>query len=93
MKHILMINYDLNAPGKNYKALYDEIQKRDNCHPLDSCWLVYTDESIYMLEKKCRQHLDNNDGIIVSEFSSTHQGWVNPQVWEWVNSRSLVSSW
>ena len=89
---IYMINYDLHKPGQNYSSLFKEIQLKECCHAMESCWLVYTNENAEMLYNRLCKHIDKNDHILVSNFGNDRQGWLPKNVWEWIDTHSTVSS-
>lgn len=86
---ILLISYDLNKPGQNYSALYEEIKSYGTWwHHLDSTWLIETNETPTQCAEKIRKHLDANDNLLIIEVCKNYQGWLPEKGWEWIRSRN-----
>ena len=61
-----MVSYDLNAPGKNYEALYEAIKSLGAWwHHLDSTWIVKHDGPAGQIRDTLARSLDNNDKLLV----------------------------
>lgn len=85
---IYAINYDLCAPGKDYKGLYEAIKQCGEWwHFLDSTWLVYTGLNASGVFDRLKPHLDSNDNVLVVGITSDYQGWLPKAAWEWINQR------
>lgn len=88
MRKIYSINYDLPKPGTNYDGLIREIKTRGHWfHYLDSHWLILTDESASEISSRLRQHIDNNDRLLVSEFGPDRDGWLPEKAWQWIRGQ------
>jgi len=83
---IYSISYDLKAPGKNYENLYQEIKKKSWANPLDSNWLIKTDETADQIYSRLSKHLDKNDLILINQFGQDYQGVLLKEIWEWVKN-------
>lgn len=86
---IFSVSYDLNNPGQKYAALYQELQKTDHLHHLDSNWLVSTNETAENLSSRLRKHLDDNDNLLIIKVTQPYQGWLPKPSWDWISSRVL----
>lgn len=85
---IYLISYDLRKPGQNYTPLYDAIKAyRDWQHPMESLWAVYTDKDANAISDDLREHIDENDCLLVVAMDSEYQGWLPKSFWTWVNER------
>ena len=87
---VYLITYDLNAPGKNYTALYNALKTYDYIRDpgLDSVWFVSTSRSAGEVYDHLRDYIDRSDKIIISEVhADTYEGWLHKDVWTWINSR------
>jgi len=61
-----LISYDLNAPGKNYEALYEAIKSLGAWwHHLDSTWIVKHDGPAGPIRDALARSLDSNDKLLV----------------------------
>lgn len=82
---VYCVSYDLNKAGQNYNALYDELKKSPGwCHPLDSTWLISTRETAQQLSDRLRNHLDNNDTLLVIGVTKEYSGWLPQTTWDWM---------
>ena len=87
---VYLITYDLNKPGKDYTSLYLALRQyqfiRDT--GLDSVWFVSTQLTPGQIYEHLRHHLDISDRIFITQIQGgTHQGWMNADVWAWINAR------
>ena len=66
------ISYDLNAPGKNYQALYDALAGLDAHRILLSEWVTKRyDTNAPRLRDYLWQFMDTNDRLMVTCLDST----------------------
>lgn len=87
---ILLITYDLHKPGQNYEGLHEEIKKYGTWwHHLDSTWLVSTTDTPTQCMKKLRQHMDDNDNLLVIEVCDNYNGWLPQKAWDWLHKRNF----
>jgi hypothetical protein len=81
----LQINYDLNAPGRNYQPIYDYIKKHTWAHPMDSMWFIRTEKSAERVCRDLLQLVDRNDDLAVLDV--TNCGWwarMNDEMLRWM---------
>lgn len=70
----IQINYDLRAPGRDYKSLHSYIKSFDGwCHLLESCWLVRTWQTAGDIRDNLKRHVDPNDKV--ATFDVTNVSW------------------
>lgn len=73
MKKTIQINYDLVAPGRDYKPLYDYIKSFDGwCHLLESQWLVRTTMSASEVRDELMELVDGNDKIVTFDVTGDY---------------------
>lgn len=85
MGKVYLVSYDLNKSGQDYDGLYKEIKSSPSwCHPVDSTWLIYTDESINTLNSRIGRHIDQNDNVLLIEVKANYEGWLPKVVWDWI---------
>ena len=83
---VYCVSYDLNKAGQNYNNLYDELKKSSNwCHPTDSTWLIVTHESAEQLRNRIRNHMDDNDTLLIIKVIRPYSGWLTQEVWDWMD--------
>jgi len=69
---IKLITYDLRSPGKDYTELYVAIKRLSPnwIHPLESVWLVQTNQGQGDVANALIKHMDKNDQLIVSPLTT-----------------------
>jgi hypothetical protein len=91
---VYLVTWDLNREKPNYAqaratllAQMERFQYMKDAG-LDSVWFISTNSSAQQASDFIRQALDNNDRLIVTQIQKgTHQGWLSPPTWEWINAR------
>ncbi len=82
---VYSINYDLRAPGRDYKLLYEKIKGLGVWwHYLESTWLVKTNLSAQGIAEILHPAIDKNDNLLVIEVGNDHAGWLDKKAWEWI---------
>ena len=85
---ILLISYDLNKPGQDYSNLHQEIKKAGIWwHHLESTWIISTDLSPEAWHKRLKQHMDDNDHLLIIEVCKNFHGWLPQNAWDWLYNR------
>lgn len=73
---LYFLDYDLRAPGRNYKPLYDELARFGAHRMLQSSWFFKrTGTNAVHLRDHFKQFIDSNDGLWVAEVASTGSAW------------------
>jgi hypothetical protein len=84
----LLITYDLNRPGQNYKDLHDEIKAIGTTswwHYLDSTWMVSTSLSVRQATERLLTKIDKSDRLLVLNVSNDeNSGWLTEDAWDWI---------
>ena len=87
---MIMVTYDLNRPGQNYRDLIEAIKGLGCpwCHCLKSAWLLDTRLSAQEVSDLLVPHIDQSDYLLVIEVNPDgSQGWMLNEVWDWINGR------
>lgn len=64
---VYQINYDLRNQ-RNYQSLYDQIKVYSSwCRPLESCWIISTNQSASQVGEHLRAVMDADDGLLVTK--------------------------
>jgi len=91
---VYVITWDLNKEKPNYNAartaFVNHLETYENIKDpgLDSVRFISTTSGTNEIDAYLRQKLDGNDRLFVSKLNSgEHQGWLNKNVWEWINAR------
>lgn len=87
---VIQIDYDLQAPDKNYDAVIDKIKTFPGwCPVLQSCWLVagqaLTVDNVFTA---LRGVMDSNDLLLVTNFRLPYQGWLRKTAHEWIGQHA-----
>jgi hypothetical protein len=63
---VYQIDYDLRKQ-RNYAALYEQIRSYGTyCHPLESTWIIATQQSAEQIRDKLTKTMDGDDGLLVT---------------------------
>lgn len=84
----LLVTYDLNTPGQNYKELYEAIKGLGSSwwHYLDSTWLVHSTLNPSQASERLRPAMDKNDNLLVLNVTGDAAGgWLPQEAWDWIN--------
>lgn len=85
---IYSINYDLKKFGQDYKGLHEAIKAIGPWwHYLDSTWLVDTNLTAGGIWEKIKQHIDQNDNVLIIGVTKDYSGWLSKEAWAWINER------
>lgn len=73
----LLIAYDLNTPGKDYKNLIAKIKELANgyWHHLDSTWLIRTPLTTVQLRDRLTPLMDSTDELLVVDVTGDAAAW------------------
>lgn len=83
---IYLISYDLKAPGRDYTSLYDKLKTFKHCHPLESTWIIQSNQSVSDLFNIIKGVVDNNDHFFIVDITEkARDGWLNKTVWECID--------
>lgn len=86
---IHLVTYDLRKPGQDYTAVHESIKSCGGWwHYLESTWLVDTEMNVEQMAKRVRQHIDQNDRLMIIGVTAQYDGWLPKDAWEWINSRT-----
>jgi hypothetical protein len=71
---IFMVGYDLHE-GEDYKELTDALQQYPKWwHCLDSTWLIVSLDTASRIRIDLRQHILDDDKLMVMRYGKTHAG-------------------
>jgi hypothetical protein len=93
MTKLYQVDYDLRAPGRNYDSLINAIKALPWAHPLKSTWVVSTSMSASDLAAYLYQHMDRNDGLLVTRLQG-EGAWYNlpNDVSEWLKNQLRLAA-
>jgi hypothetical protein len=85
---VYLISYDLINPGQRYKEVHEEIKSLGAwAKPLESTWFVDTTLSANQISEKVWKHMDANDFLLVIAVKRDYQGYLKPEIWDWLSTR------
>ena len=91
---VYVVTWDLNKEKPNYNqartAFIQHLERMENKKDqgLDSVRFVSTVNTANEVDSYLRQKLDKNDRLFVSKLKrGEHQGWLDEEVWKWINAR------
>jgi len=82
---VYQINYDLRKK-RDYQPLYDKLESYNGwCRPLESCYLICSNDPISQILNNLTQVIDKDDGIFVTQLTGL-AGWegLSKQAGEWI---------
>ncbi|GIN39023.1 CRISPR-associated protein Cas2 [Heyndrickxia oleronia] len=80
-----LISYDLIGPNRDYNAVIDKIKSYGTwACPLESVWIIKTDDSAVTVRDNIASVMDSNDKLIVTKLSGEAA---------WRNLSTGVSKW
>lgn len=80
---IILVTYDLNAPGKNYKPVHEHLKKFTHCKCLESVWLLDTDKTTATIRDELEAKIDSNDSLFVVKLAKNWAA-INFSCAEWL---------
>lgn len=82
---ILLVTYDLKAPGRNYDPVHTYLKKFKHCKGLESVWLLDTTLTPVQVRDALRPLIDGNDKLFVTKMVNIWAS-VNYGCGEWLNA-------
>lgn len=89
---LILLSYDLN--GHERPSAYEDVKELivqhsiSYCRPLNSQWLIETDETLSTWQDRVKQVADSNDRWLIMEVSRRRTGWLAKSAWAWLNERT-----
>ncbi len=91
---VYVVSWNLNKERSNYNSARAEFLKQFDKYQtksdsgLESTRFVSTNESANAVSEHLLKKMDTNDRLIVSRMrTGEHQGWLQKDVWDWINAR------
>lgn len=72
---VYQIDYDLRN-SRNYEALYERIKTYKHCRPLESTWVISTEQSAAQIRDYLKSAIDADDGLLVTRLTG-EAAWFN----------------
>lgn len=87
---ILLVTYDLKAPGRNYQPVHDYFKQFNRCKDLESVYLIETSKTATNVRDEMTPLVDANDKVFVVKitrsWASRNFGcgnWLNDPARKW----------
>lgn len=91
---VYLVTWDINRAKHNYaearKRLISHLERYPHIKDpgLDSVWFAESGATADAISADLQTRLDNSDRVIVTKLvAGQHQGWLNSDVWKWINAR------
>jgi len=86
MNKVLLVAYELKNKTKDYSAFFNTLKTAQSwAHYIDTCWLLYTNETPLDWDRKLRPYMDQPDTILITEITRNYQGWLPNEAWQWIS--------
>ena len=85
---VILISYDLKAPGRDYNPLYEAIKTYTWCQVLESAWAIDTSKSPANVRDHLKKVVDDNDEVFVVRMRQNWATTFSDQATEWLKSPS-----
>lgn len=86
----LLVSYDLQAPDKDYKKLWEHLKSYKGwAKPLESFWLIKTSSTPKQIRDLIRDYyVDRNDKIFVVDVTDRTAAWNNlsDKISDWIKN-------
>lgn len=91
---VYLVTWDLNKEKANYSdartRLINHLSRYEHIRDpgLDSVWFVSTNWTPDQIQEDLKKVVDRDDRFIISRLrTSEYQGWLNQNIWDWINAR------
>lgn len=91
---VFLVTWDINKKSENYQKARTDLIAHLKKYPhiidqgLDSVWFIESQLTANDLCNDIRKKMSNDDRLIVTKLvTGQHQGWLAPDVWDWINRR------
>ncbi len=81
---VILVTYDLKAPGRNYQPVYDYLKQFTYCKSLESVWLLDTTTTPGQIRNALSSIVDANDTTFVVQITQNWGSW-NYGCADWLN--------
>lgn len=92
---VYIVTWNLNKERNNYdaarRAFLEHLERYDHTkdNGLESVRWICTTWTPDQIQKDLLTQLDKNDRLFISQVTAgNHQGWLNEEIWKWINSRT-----
>jgi len=82
---VLLVTYDLHAPGRDYAPVHEYLRQFAYCKHLESVWLIDTQLSTAMVRDALMQRIDRNDTVFVVQLMNDWAAY-NYRCADWLKS-------
>ncbi len=81
-----IVTYDLSAPGRDYKRLFDYLKTYTYAHVVESVWVIKTYKSAVTLRDEIKRYVDSNDKVLVIK-TTREAAWLglSAEIGDWLN--------
>lgn len=72
---VIIVTYDVNEFGKEYRLIYKHLDKYNYCKSLNSVWLLDTEKEPSEIRDELKEITDNYGKIFIVKMSRSWSGW------------------
>lgn len=84
---VLLVTYDLNSPGQDYKDLLSSIKSTGSWAKLsESSYAISTNETVSAWYDRLGRYIDKNDSIFIITLKRPYTGYGPKDVVDWLDS-------
>jgi hypothetical protein len=87
---VLLVTYDLNAPGKKHKEVLEKIKEYPWAKLSESSYAIKTTSTPQSLFDSLKPHIDNSDNLYVITLKMPYAGFGPKDVNDWLDSNLSV---
>lgn len=90
---VYQINYDLRKQ-KDYSSLIEHIKSYGTwCHPLESAWIIVTNQSAVQVRDHLKTVMDSDDGLLVTRLQWEWAGTgLSKEKYDWLRNQSVTTA-
>lgn len=82
---ILLVTYDLKAPGRNYQPVWTYLQSFTHCKGLESVWVLDTILDVAQVRDALNGLIDTNDRTFVCRIANRDWASMRYSCGDWLN--------
>ena len=81
---VLLVTYDLNKPGQDYKDLLKLVKSYAHARLSESSYAIITDKSADTVFEELKKYIDKNDNLLVINLNKPFAGRQAQEVLDWL---------
>jgi hypothetical protein len=88
-----IVTYDLSAPARDYKRLFDYLKMYPYAHVVESTWVIKTYKTAATVRDEIARYVDSNDKVLVIQ-TTRNSAWIGlpDEVGNWLKQHLLSAA-